>query len=132
MQSDDVGSRIVFGQRRARLHRVGDEAIVDQIELDDFRGAGKRGVGRGLVADMPVVHGVIWRKLVNLSLARLGGRGRINHGRQHAIIYDELFRGIARLKIRIGDHHRYGVADVQGLAVGERGERPDFHRCSVL
>ena len=49
-----VACRIVFGNGVARLHRIGDDAVVDELERDDARGLGEGGVGRLGVAHVVV------------------------------------------------------------------------------
>ena len=45
---------VVFGDRRARLHRMRDDALVDEIEPHAVRGPLEGRVGRLLVAEIPV------------------------------------------------------------------------------
>ena len=46
VEREGVRAGIVVADRRARLHRVGDQAIVDEVELGDVRGRGEGRVGR--------------------------------------------------------------------------------------
>ena len=62
--------RVVVAERRARLHGVRDEPVVDDVELDDMRGLGERRVGRRLVADRPVEDQVVRR--LGMDLRRAG------------------------------------------------------------
>ena len=50
-----AGRAVELADRGARLHRVGDEPVVGEVELDDPRRLGKRRVDRGEIAEMPVV-----------------------------------------------------------------------------
>src|SRR4029079_1119471 len=54
-----VGGRVVFADGGARLHGVGHQAVVGEVELGHVRGAREGGVRRGGVADAPVVAGVV-------------------------------------------------------------------------
>src|SRR5260221_12011291 len=51
-----AGAAVELADRRARFDRVGDEAVVDDLEMRDVRGFGESGVDRALVAEMPVVQ----------------------------------------------------------------------------
>ena len=132
MQRLDVGSRIIFAKSRARLHRVGNGAVIDEIERRHVRRFGKGRVCRGLVSDVPVEDGVAWRIVVNLRLTGLGGARRVDDRRQYAVVDDHLLRPVLGLSISIRDDHGDGIADVKGLAMRQGGERSDFHRRSVL
>ena len=54
---------IPLGDRGARLHRVADEPVVDQLELGDVRRLGEGRVDRAVVAVVPVI-GDVARALV--------------------------------------------------------------------
>ena len=127
-----LGAGVVFADRRARLDRVRHQAVVDDVELGDVLGRLERGVDRFGVAEMPLIDRVVRRDLVDLRRAwrlRLAG---IGHRRQHLVIDFDLFGGIARLRQRFGDHHRHRIADMAGLADGERRMRRHLHRRAVL
>ena len=70
VERDRVGPRIVVAERRARLHRVGDQAVVDEVELGHVRRRGEGRVGRGLVAEVPVEDGVVGRERRALAAGR--------------------------------------------------------------
>ena len=48
------GGGIVLAEAAARLHRVGDDAVVDEVDGGDVRGLGEQAVDRGPVAGLPV------------------------------------------------------------------------------
>ena len=132
VERDDIGAFVIVAERGARLHRVGDRAIVDEIDLGHVLRRGKRRVGRGLVAEMPVEHCVVGGNLVHLRLARFGGARRVDDRRQNAVIDDDLLRRVPRLSVCIGDDDGDGIADIERLAVSKRRKRPCFHRRTVL
>ena len=93
---------------------------------------GERRFGRLLVAEMPLVDRVVrrdvmdQRRALRLRLRRIGDRG------QHLVIDLDLLARVLRLRQRLGDHHRDGVADVIRLLVGDRRMRRHLHRRAVL
>ena len=54
-----AGPGVIFGDRRARLHRVADQAIVDEAEARDMRRLAEGGRDRGLVAELPVAAQIV-------------------------------------------------------------------------
>ena len=56
-----AGRAVEIADRGARLHGVGNEAVVDEVELGDMRRLGEGGIDRRLVADMPVVAEIAGR-----------------------------------------------------------------------
>ena len=132
VEREDVGSGIVVADRRARLHRVRDQAVVDEVELRHMRGGGEGRVGRGLVAEMPVIDRVVGRDVVDDGLARLGGLGRIDDRRQHVVIDVDLLGRVARLSERVGDDDGDVVADIAHLALRQRRMGARLHGRAVL
>jgi hypothetical protein len=80
-----VRGAVVAGVGGARLHRVGDQAVVDQVQLGDVRGAGEGGVHRGLVAQRPLVAVVVGRLVVQRRA--LGGGAHVDHRRQLLVVH---------------------------------------------
>ena len=121
-----VGGAVVLADRRARLDRVGHQAVVDQVDLGDVGRPGEGLVGRRLVAELPVVDRVAGRLLVDLRLALIARmRGR-DAGRQHLVVdLDQLGR-VLGLMVGLGDHHGDVIADVARLALGQDRMRPAF------
>ena len=126
-----LGTRVVVANGRARLHGVGDQPVVDQVDLGDVRGLLEGGVRRGFIADRPVEHPVVGRHLVDLRLVA-HGVGHVHHMRQHAVI-DVNRRGGGLGKVtRLGNDDGHVVAHVAHLAKGEDRMRARLHRRAVL
>ena len=128
-----VGRAVELADRGARLHRVRHEPVVDEVELDDPRGPGDRGIDRGLVAQMPVVADIAGR-LLRPHLRRAGFQrlGRIDDGRLDGVIDVDLLGGVARLAEALGDHDRDRVADMAHPVDREHRMRRLGHRRAVL
>ena len=131
-QRERAGAGIVFADRGARLDGVRHQAIVDDVELGDVLGRFERGLDRFGIAEMPLIDGVARRDLVNLRRALFLRRGGIGDRGQHRVIDLDLLGGVARLRQGLGDHHRDRIADMAGLAAGERRMRRHLHRRAVL
>ena len=115
----------------SRLHRIGDEPVVDDVELGHVMGAREGSLGRRLVAQRPFEHGVVGRHVVNLRLGlrRLAG---IDDMRQH-LIGDIHPRGRGfRLLLALGDDDGDMVADIAYLALRQDRMRSCFHRRAVF
>ena len=132
VERERVGTGIVFADRRARLHRVGDQPVVDDVELRHVSCGGEGRVGRGLVAKMPVVDRVVGRDVMDLRLSGARGLRQIDHRGQFAIVDLDLLRCVFRLSQGVGDDDGDVVADVAHLALGERRVGAGLHRRAVL
>jgi hypothetical protein len=132
VQRGDVGSRIIVGQRRARLHRIGNDPVVDEIEFCDVSGIRKSSICRDLVANMPIIDSIVRRQTMHLRLTRFGRARRIDNRRQNAVVDDDLLGGVLRFSIGVGDHDGHRIADIQRLAMRERGIRPHLHGRTIL
>ena len=127
-----VGSGIVFTDRGTRLDRVRHQAIVDEIEPGDVP-CGLEGDIDGLgIADVPLIDGVACRNLVDLRCLLPLRLARIGHCRQYFIIDADFLGRVFCLRQRIGDDDRNCIADMIGLALGERRMRRHLHRRAVL
>ena len=89
-QREDAAAGIVFADRRARLHRIGDQPVVDEVEFDHVRGLGEGGFGRRFVAQFPFIDRVARRLVVNLRRARLLRIFHGHDGRQFLVIDHDL------------------------------------------
>ena len=119
-------------QRGARLDGIRDEPVVDDIEPRDVRRRFERRLGPCGVAEMPLIDRVVRRHVVDLRRARALRLRRVNDRGQHTVLDLDLFRGVARLRERVRNHDRDRIADMAGLAVGERRMRRHLHRRAVL
>ena len=122
---------VVFGDRGARLHEVGDDARIDDRYFGDRMRLGKGGLGRLLVADRHVEQHVAGLVGPDLRRARLDGVDEADHGRQRRPFDLDRLDRVAGLVDGIGDHEGDGVADMAHLVLGEdrvwrAGERIDF------
>ena len=127
-----IAAGVIFGECRARLHRVRHQPIVDDIELGDVLGRFECGFSAFRIADVPLIDGVVRRDFVDLRGARLLRRGQVGDRRQYGVVDLELFGGVARLRQRFRDDNRDRIADVAGFAVSERRMRRHFHRRAVF
>ena len=125
------GRALVLADRGARLHRIADEAIVDEADARDMRGIGEGRVGRGLVADIPLEAEIARHVVVDQRRAR---PDRVEHAddRRQRLVFDrERFRALQRGFARLRHHHRDRVADIAHLALRERRMRRLLHRLAV-
>ncbi len=131
-QRQIVGAGVVFGQRRARLHGVRHQPVVDDVELGDVLGVGESGLGRLGVAEVPLVDRVVGdvgmdlRRALGLRLGRIDDRG------QHLVVDLDLLGRVLALPDRLGDHHGDGIADAVDLRGRQRRMRRHLHRRAVL
>jgi hypothetical protein len=127
-----LGARIVVADGRPRLHGVRDEAVVDDLEPRDVLGRPEGGVGRSLVAEVPLEDRVVRGDLVHLRSALQLRPGGIGDGRKHLIVDDDGLGSVLGLRHRFGDDDGDMVADVTDLALGERRVGARLHRRAVL
>ena len=132
IEGDRVGPRIIVSDGSARLHRVWNQPVVDEIEPRHMRGGGECRVGRRLVAKVPVVNRIVRRRLMDRGLPRLGRARGVDHGRQHGVVDLDHLGRVAGLSISVGDDDGDVVADIPDFALGERRMGPGLHRRAVL
>jgi hypothetical protein len=127
-----VGAAAVAADGHARLDRVGDQPVVDQIELRDVRGAREGGIDRRLVAQRPLVALVVGRLVVDRDAAGLLRRvGHADQCGQHLVLDHHGLGGVLRLLDRLGHHHRDMVADIAHLVDREDRVHRLLHRRAV-
>ena len=123
---------IVVANRRPRLHGIGHQAIVDDVELGDVARPGEGGIRRGLVADVPVEDGIAGRLLMHLRRA-LGLRpAGLRIGGEHLVVDHDRLGRVLGLRQGLGDHHGDMVADIANLALRQHRMGTGAHRRAVL
>ena len=126
-----LAARIVGADRGARLHGIGDQAVVDEVDLGDMGRVAEGGVGCRFVADRPVEHPVVGSHLMDLGLG-FHGIGHVHNMRQHAVADLHRSRRGLGLLLGLGHHHGDMVADIANLALGEDRMRAGLHGRAVL
>ena len=86
--------------------------VVDELDLDDMRCRGERGVNRRFVTALEAVR-QITRRFVPQGRCRCSERrDRVDCRRQWPVHHGDALDGIARLILRVGDDERHRVADM--------------------
>ncbi len=116
---------VVDADRRARLHRVGGEAVVDEVDLHDLLRQLEGRVRRRLVAEMPLIDRVVRRDLVNRRFG-LGGDPGVDDCGQHAIVDDDGLGRVLGLGVGLGHDAGDMVTDIAHLACASAGCGPAF------
>ena len=114
--------RVPLRDDAARLHRVGDEPLVDDPQADGLVRAGKGLVGRGLVADLDAVGHVVGRVLPDRGRA-LERALDVDDSRQLLIVGLDEVGPVAGRVAALGDHPGDRVADHSDL-VDREGVAP--------
>ena len=126
-----VAAGVVLRHGGARLHRIADQAVIDQADLGDMRRISKRR-SRGLgIAALPVETGVVGNLIKNRSGAWANGVEDADHRRQHLVVDFDRFGRLAGLIERFGDHERHRIADTADLVDRHRRARRLLHRRTV-
>ena len=123
------GGAAVVANGDARLHGVGNQAVIDQVQLGHMGCSGKRGVHLGFVAQSPFEAMVIRGGIVQLRA--FGGVAHIDHCGQHVVIHDHCLGGVLGLLEAVGNHHGNLVTDVARLAQRQHRVRWLFHGAAV-
>ena len=117
-----VAFGMIMADRGARLDRIGADARVVQLELDDVLGLGKGGVGRVLVAHHQRERDVVRRLVPQHRRAGLHRVLDADHRRQRLVVDLDKLGGAARLIERFGDDKGDALADSANLLAFE--DRP--------
>ncbi len=127
-----AGRRVVFGDRRARLHRIADQPVVDEADARHMRGLAESGIGRRLVAERPVAAQIVRHVVEQKRRVALDGVEHADDRRQHLIIDDQRVGGALRLLARLRHDEGDRIADMAHLALRQRRMRRLLHRQAVL
>ena len=127
-----TGFGMEFRDRRARLHRVADKAVVHEIDTGDMGGLVEGGLGGGLVAEVPVAAQIVGHIVVHERGVRLERIRQADDGRQHVVIHHQRVGRVACLSQAFGDHEGDSVADVAHLVLRHGRMRRLLHRLPVL
>ena len=124
--------RAIFTDGAARLHRVRDQTVVDQLKGGDVVRALDRLIGRGaVILDPAPVKALVGADLVVHIIRAAQRLFHVDDGGQLFDIDLDGFRGIARLGFGLCDNGGIGVADVADLAMGENRALGLLHRFAV-
>ena len=122
-QRDAFGAAVVTGQRATRLHRRGRKPLVGQVEADDMRGRGERGIARSGVAVLHLSGDVAGggrpdqRRALGNSLSEFGDDGQV------VVLDDDGFQGVLRLFLGLGDQGNHGFANEADSFVRKRAAK---------
>ena len=124
-QRQMIALGIVFADRRARFHEIGDDARIDDGYLGDRMRICECRLGRLLVADRYVEQHIAGMVGPDLRRAFLHRIDDADHRRQRRPVDLDRLERVTRVIDRIRDHEGDGIADMAHLAVGEdRIRRP--------
>ncbi len=128
---------IELPQRTARLHRRGDDAVVDQLAFHDMGGVADHSFHRADLAPVELERDVAPRLRPDRRSVRQNGIRDRDHRRQRRIVDDDGLGGIARGLSAFRNHERDRLADitndvarqcVTGRHHERRGHRDMGHR----
>ena len=119
-------SRQVIGHHAARLHRDGDEPLIDDALLDDLVRLGER-LLQVSAFEYPAIRNVVFILFVKNRRAVGDGLLRVHHRSQRVVLNLDKIRGVAHgIAVRPHDHgHRF--AHEPHLAHSEHGPRGLLH-----
>jgi hypothetical protein len=131
-QRGAVGRAFILGHRRAWLHRVADQAVVDQADARDVGGTLEGGIGGGTIAHLPVAAQVAGDVVEQLRCVRAHGFEHPDDRRQHLVVDLHRLGALARQFDGVGHHEGDRVADMPHLGMRHGRVRRFLHRQSVL
>ncbi len=123
--------QIVVADCRARLHRVRDQPVIDEVDLGDVGRAGECGVGGGLVAKLPIVAEVILCFLVHGCAAALDRLLHVHDRRQLFQVELHKLGRILGLIESLGDDRDDWIAHMPHLACRKDRMLGLLHRLPV-
>ena len=125
-----VGAAVAC-DRGSRLDCIGDEPVIDDVQLRDVRRLGECRVHRRLVAQRPRVALVAGSAIVDLRSACLQRFDRIHHCGHRVVIDVDQLGGVFRLGGRLRNDHRQAVSNVAYLALSKHRMRRFLHGLTV-
>ena len=111
-QSIGVIAGVVLSDRTARLHRIDDDAVVNDLERNAVARRRHGAVDRCAVADRPVKGEIGGRVVPDDWLALIERVLGVDRGGQGLVIDFDQLGGVAGGAEAFGDDHRHGVADM--------------------
>ena len=111
---------IELAQRTARLHRRGDDAVVDQFAFHDMGGVADRGFHRADLAAVELERDVAPRLRPDRRGVRQNGIRDRDHRRQRRVVDDDGLGGIARGLGAFRDHEGDRLADIANDVARQR------------
>ena len=123
------GGAAVVADGHTRLHGVGNQAVVDQVQLGHVGSASKGGVDLALVTQCPFEAMVVRGSVVQLRA--LGGVAYINHGGQNVIVHHNGLSGILSLLNAVGNHHGHLIAHMARFAQCQHRVGWLFHGAAI-
>ncbi len=124
-----VGSPVVRADHRARLHRVGHEPVVGQIQLGDMGGTGESGIDLSFVTKGPFVAAVVRCGIMKGSC--LDGVGHPDDSAEHVVVHFDQLGSVFGLLQRLGHDHGHVVAHITHFALRKNRMRRLLHRRAV-
>ena len=131
MQCPVLAFGIVVGDRRARLHRVDDDAVVAQPQPGDVGSPGKGGGDLLAVTEMEVEPDIVRHVVVKDRRIRGVGASGFGHRRQRVDVNGDQLGRVLGLRRGLGDDRRDRLADMPHLIRRQRVMRWGQHRGAV-
>ena len=123
--------RLVIGDRRARLHRIDDNAVGAEPQFCDMRRARKRGIDLFRIAEMEIEPDIARHVVVKDRRIGSVGLGRFGDRRQRIDVDRYRFGGVLGLRLRLGDDRGDRFADMPDLIRRQHIMRRRQHRLAV-
>ena len=131
MQGPVLARGVVIGDRRARLHRIDDDAVVAQPELCHVSCRGKGGGDLLAVAEMKIEPDILRHVIVEDRRVGGVGEGGLGDRRQRVDVDGDEFGGVPGLRRGLGDDRGDRLADMPYLIRRERVMGRHQHRGAV-
>ena len=112
---------VPVGEDAARLHRMGDDLVIDDIDRDGVRRLGKRLRRRVFVAKAPVEGQISRDVIMKLRRPRRQRHVRVADDRQFLIVHNDSFGRVLRLSFRLRHDQGDGLADIADAIFSQIG-----------